>query len=97
MSHNMSLPTGLILAALVAAVAWAAPALAGDRCKITDPTGTPLNIRDQKKNIIGTIENGRIVFVQRYGEDSDGKPWAYVTSQGGKRLGWVYREFISCY
>ncbi len=48
-------------------------------------------------NIIGAIENGRIVYIQRYGEDVNGKPWAYVATQGGKRLGWVYREFISCY
>jgi hypothetical protein len=97
MSSKCSLTTGLTLAALAAAVAWAAPALAGDRCKVTDPTGTPLNIRDQKMNIIGTIENGRLVYIQRYGEDANGKPWAYVTTQGGKRLGWVYREFVSCY
>ena len=97
MSQKLSITTGLTLAALAAAVAWAAPALAGDRCKVTDPTGTPLNIRDQKKNIIGAIANGRIVYVQRYGEDSDGKPWAYVSAAGGNRLGWVYREFISCY
>ncbi|WP_424362324.1 peptide-binding protein [Methylocystis parvus] len=97
MSSKCSLTTGLTVAALAAAVAWAAPALAGDRCKVTDPTGTPLNIRDQKMNIIGAIENGRLVYIQRYGEDANGKPWAYVTTQGGKRLGWVYREFISCY
>ncbi|WP_442753747.1 peptide-binding protein [Methylocystis sp. JAN1] len=97
MSSKCSLTAGLTLGALAAVAAWAAPALAGDRCKVTDPTGTPLNIRDQKKNVVGTIENGRIVYIQRYGEDSDGKPWAYVSTQGGKRLGWVYREFISCY
>jgi hypothetical protein len=97
MSAKSSLTTGFVLAALAAAVALAAPALAGDRCKVTDPTGTPLNIRDQKKNVIGAIENGRIVYVQRYGEDNAGKPWAYVSTQGGRRLGWVYREFISCY
>jgi hypothetical protein len=97
MSQKLSLFTGLTLAAFAAAIAWGAPALAGDRCKVTDPTGTPLNIRDQHKNIIGTIGNGHNVIVQRYGEDDAGKPWAYVTTPGGKRLGWVYREFISCY
>lgn len=97
MTMTNSLTTGLMLGALAGAIAWAAPALAGDRCKVTDPTGTPLNIRDQKKTIIGAIANGQDVYVQRYSEDSDGKPWAYVTTKGGKRLGWVYREFISCY
>jgi hypothetical protein len=97
MAQKFLLTTGLTLAAFAAAVAWAAPALAGDRCKVTDPTGTPLNIRSQEGGVIGTIENGRVVFVQRYGEDSNGKPWAYVSTAGGRRLGWVYREFISCY
>ncbi len=97
MSHKHSLFTGLTVAALAGTIAWAIPALAGDRCKVTDPTGTPLNIRDQKKNIVGTVQNGRDVYVQRYGEDDNGKPWAYVATAGGKRLGWVYREFISCY
>ncbi|KAF2992202.1 peptide-binding protein [Methylocystis sp. MJC1] len=97
MTEKLSMGAGLTLAALAATVAWAAPALAGDRCKVTDSAGTPLNIRDQRKNIIGAIENGRVVYIQRYGEDSDGKPWAYVSTAGGKRLGWVYREFISCY
>jgi len=97
MSQKLSPLTGLMVAAYAAGLAWGAPALAGDRCKVTDPTGTPLNIRDFHKNIIGAIENDRVVIVQRYGEDDAGKPWAYVTTPGGKRLGWVYREFISCY
>lgn len=96
MSREFAPLTGLALAALAAAIAWNAPALAGDRCKITDPAGATLNIRDQHKTVIGTIGNGRVVTVQRYGQDDAGKPWAYVATQGGKRLGWVYREFISC-
>lgn len=97
MSQKVLPLAGFAIPALAAVIAWAAPALAGDRCKVTDPTGTPLNIRDQRKNIVGAIENGRVVMVQRYGQDDAGKPWAYVTTVGGRRLGWVYREFISCY
>jgi len=97
MSQKLSLATGLTLAAFAAALAWGAPALAGSRCKVVDPTGTPLNIRDRHKDVIGAIDNGRIVLLQRYGEDDAGRPWAYVTTPGGRRLGWVYREFISCY
>lgn len=94
MSRKSWLFAGVTLTALAI---WAAPGLAGDRCKVTDPTGTPLNIRDRQLNVIGNIENGRLVYVQRYGEDPRGKPWAYVTDADGRRLGWVYREFISCY
>lgn len=96
MSVKLSLTTGLLLAAFAAAIAWDAPALAGDRCTATAPAGTSLDIWDQKENVIGAIESGRPVVVQRYGEDRVGRPWAYVATPGGKRLGWIYREFISC-
>jgi hypothetical protein len=88
--------TGLTIAALVAGVAWGATALAGDRCVSTDVLGASIAIRDQQKSVIGAIEDGKAIVVQRYGEDDHGKPWAYVASAGGKRLGWIYREFISC-
>ncbi len=78
-------------------LAFVGPARAAERCMVTDPTGTPLNIRDHRKNISGAIPNGRIVLVQQTGEDSEGRPWALVTTPAGRRLGWVYREFISCY
>ncbi|MFO1102245.1 MAG: peptide-binding protein [Methylocystis sp.] len=88
--------TGLTIAALAAGVAWGATALAGDRCVATDVLGASIAIRDQQKTVIGAIEDGKPIVVQRYGEDDHGKPWAYVASPGGIRLGWIYREFISC-
>lgn len=92
-----SIRNGLVVLALVGVAFASAPARAGGRCKVTDPTGTPLNIRDMSKNIIGTIANGKIVHVLRYGHDDAGKPWANVATPSGRPLGWVYREFISCY
>ena len=87
----------LVAVAVAAVVALGAQAaIASDRCKVTDPTGTPLNIRNQQLKIIGTIANGHIVYIQKDGEDPNGKPWALI-SENGKTLGWVYREFISCY
>jgi hypothetical protein len=44
-----------IVAAIFALLLGAAPAMAGDRCKVTVPTGTPLNVRDINMKIIGTI------------------------------------------
>ena len=82
---------------LLALLAMAPAMAASSRCKVTDPTGTPLNVRDIHKNIIGTLANGRIVHVLRDGFDDSGKPWAYVATPEGRELGWVYREFISCY
>jgi len=87
-----ALAAGFAFAALVAA-----PAFAMERCRVTDPTGTPLNVRDAGMTITGTIENGRIVLIRRYGRDSRGKPWALVETPDGEPVGWVYREFISCF
>ena len=81
----------------LAASLAATPALAADRCKVTDPTGAPLNIRDLQMNIIGTIDNGVVIYMQREGKDPTGKPWAYVADANGSGLGWVYREYISCF
>jgi hypothetical protein len=96
MSERHAPIAGLTVAALAAAIAWGATALAGDRCVATDVMGASIAIRDQSKTVIGAIEDGRAIVVQRYGEDDHGKPWAYVASPGGKRLGWVYRQYISC-
>ena len=71
-------------------------ALASQRCMVTDPTGTPLNIRRFDGKIIGALHNGEIVKVLRTGSDPKGRPWAYVAYQTNGE-GWVYREFISCY
>lgn len=96
MSERHAPFAGLIVAALVAGVAWGATELAGDRCVATDVMGASIAIRDQRKTVIGAIEDGKPIVVQRYGEDDNGKPWAYVARPGGKRLGWIYREFINC-
>jgi len=96
MSEKLAPFAGLTLAALAAAIAWGATALAGDRCKAVDAMGASIAIHDQRKNVIGAIEDGKSIIVQRYGEDDHGRPWAYVASPGGKRFGWLYREFIRC-
>jgi hypothetical protein len=80
---------GLVSAALGALVVISTPVSAATRCKVMDPTGTPLNARDESKKIIGKIENGRIVMVARDGKDDAGKAWAYVTTPSGQPIGWV--------
>ena len=72
------------------------PASASQRCMVTDPTGTPLNVRRFDGKIIGALHNGEIVKVLRTGADRQGKAWAYVAYETNGE-GWVYREFISCY
>jgi len=70
-------------------------------CQVTDPTGTPLNVRSSPNGrIINALRNGREVNVLKIAYDSQGRPWAYVGGfyRGEYRYwGWVFREFISCY
>ena len=71
------------------------------RCKITDPTGTPLNVRASPNGkILRKIANGTIVFIEQTTSDSKNRPWAQISinvKNGRRVLGWVFREFISCY
>lgn len=70
-------------------------------CEVTDPTGTPLNIRATPNGkIVGTAMNGTELEIEDVASDGKGRPWVLVSlSSTGKRkvLGWVIREFISCY
>lgn len=72
-----------------------------DRCKVTDPTGTPLNVRASPNGrILRKIQNDTVVYIEEYSTDSKGRAWARIslpTRNGRKILGWVFREFISCY
>ncbi|OIP73481.1 MAG: peptide-binding protein [Oscillatoriales cyanobacterium CG2_30_44_21] len=70
-------------------------------CQVTDPTGTPLNVRDSPNGeIINALRNGREVYIHKKTYDAQGRPWVLV---GGyyegiyKTWGWVFREFVSCY
>jgi Bacterial SH3 domain len=74
-----------------------ASAAGGDRCKVTDPTGTPLNVRDAP-TARGTIVNGVLVSVIEYTDDVNGKPWVRVKDyKTQKPIGWVFRKFVSCF
>jgi hypothetical protein len=73
-------------------------ATAQSRCIVTDPTGTPLNVRSRPNGgtILGALHNGTAVRVVERDFDQQGRPWVFVAPQQG-RGGWIYREFISCY
>jgi hypothetical protein len=91
----------LLLISLTLVLMLASVARAEDVCKVTDPTGTPLNVRATPNGrIVGTLQNGREVYIEEASSDDKGKPWAKVSvvNKGKKQvLGWVLREFISCY
>ncbi len=78
------------VAALLAVCACTMAASAA--CVVTDPTGTPLNIREAPNGrVIGTLRNGASVTILGATYDRNGKLWANIG------VGWVFREFISCY
>lgn len=82
----------------ILAIAFSQLAVASDRCRVTDPTGTPLNLRDTPNGtVVGSIRNGLIVFIQDGASDEHGRSWVLISSPTGTTLGWVFREFVSCY
>jgi hypothetical protein len=92
--------TRLVVAAMALLVtpgfAWAGE---GDRCKVTDPTGTPLNVRESPNGkVIGTLANGSLVAIVEHKDAANGKPWVKIVGyQSRKPIGWVFREFVSCF
>ena len=73
--------------------------LADERCEVTDPTGTPLNVRAKPNGRkLTSFPNGLLLSVIRTAPDNKGRPWALVRSlQSGAVEGWVFKEYITCY
>ena len=84
---------GLSMALAMPTTAFAQP------CKVTTPTGTPLNARATPNGkVIGQVKNGTTVYVSEYDYDDKGRPWVLVFhARTDRYIGWVFREFISCY
>ncbi len=82
----------MIRNSLVAIVLLTAAGTAQARCVVTDPTGTPLNIRSAPNGeVVGTLRNGVAVSIRTITYDNQGRAWADIG------VGWVFREFVSCY
>lgn len=100
----LNIPTLTVLAiATIVGIYSGLPAQAQDGkvCRVTDPTGTPLNARLQPNGkVVNRLKNGRTVYAQSTSTDNQGKPWVLVAikNQGSyKIMGYVLREFVSCY
>lgn len=82
-------------------VSFSQTAQAEQVCQVTDPTGTPLNVRAAPNGrIVQTIANGREVSISDTRYDRKDRSWVLISAyqQGSYRtLGWVFREFVSCY
>ncbi|QHU98956.1 SH3 domain-containing protein [Synechocystis sp. CACIAM 05] len=91
----------LFLTSIFCFVLTANPSQAKEICKVTDPTGTPLNVRESPNGkVINALRNNREVEILEIDFDQQGRHWAKVAGyyQGRYRVwGWVIREFISCY
>ena len=79
-------------------LAIASPAIADQQCMVTDPTGTPLNVRAEPNGaILGALHNGVSVQRMETVADARGRPWSFVVPYEGGKAGWIFREFVSCY
>ncbi len=87
-----------LVAVAAFSVAFAMPAYA-NTCKVTDPTSTPLNVRAKVAGkVIATVPNGKTVYITEYDYDKKGRPWVLIfDARTNKYIGWVYREFVSCF
>jgi hypothetical protein len=69
----------------------------GRICTVADPTGTPLNIREEpNRKILGTWANG--VRVRPYEEKKlNGKVWYAVERLADDNaIGWVFDPYLKC-
>lgn len=92
--------TKLVIAAMALLISSGfALAADGDRCKVTDPTGTPLNVRESPNGkIVGTLANGSLVAIVASQNAANGKAWVKIVDHTTKKpIGWVFREFVSCF
>jgi hypothetical protein len=89
-----------LFASLVAVLgAEEAAAQTQSRCRVMDPTGTPLNVRSAPNGpIVATLQNGALVSLVSGEKDDRGRVWAFISDKAtGQPWGWVFREFIACF
>jgi hypothetical protein len=72
------------------------------QCVVSDPSGTPLNVRDSPNgNLTGVrLNNGTAVQIASISADARGQSWALVTVKddaGRQRsLGFVFKDYVRC-
>jgi uncharacterized protein YraI len=75
----------------MATEAWA------ETCVVSDPTGTPLNVRTRPNGpIVGALYNGALVRILDVTSDDRGGRWAYIAPLDEGKRGWVYGPHIAC-
>jgi hypothetical protein len=68
-------------------------------CRVADPTGTPLNVRQGPQGrVVGSLRNGSIVRIAATARDHKGQVWTQVVAGDGRHsIGWVLRAYLSCH
>ena len=88
----------VVLATLACLSLGVPSAQAQQRCAVTDPTGTPLNVRSEPNGpIVGALHNGAVVRRMETRPDDRGRLWSLIVPEGPGKAGWVFREFVSCF
>ncbi|MEX0268537.1 SH3 domain-containing protein [Leptolyngbyaceae cyanobacterium UHCC 1019] len=66
-------------------------------CAVTDPTGTPLNVRATPNDpaVLAKLPNGGRVTPYRIGYDEKNRYWVLV-GDSKRPWGWVFRNYVSC-
>jgi uncharacterized protein YraI len=71
-------------------------AASAQQCMVSDPTGTPLNMRESPNGrIVGTLRNGVFVTLRDVVEVR-GKRWAELAWDRPGGTVYVLREYVSC-
>jgi len=66
-------------------------------CHVSDPTGTPLNVRAVPNGTIVSILNNGDVLAVLSQTTHNGKAWAYIgTGKEELPAGWVFQEYLTC-
>lgn len=96
--RQTSLAAFLLTVSLIASTTCV-QAANGERCRVMDPTGTPLNARTGPEGaILGTLLNGLLVAIIDQTYDARRQPWVYIVDyRTGQPIGWVYREYLACF
>jgi Bacterial SH3 domain len=66
-------------------------------CKVADPTGTPLNVREEPKGaIFASVRNGETLRING-SRSVGGKLWAVgYRDSADNPVGWVFDDFLNC-
>ena len=73
---------------------WATRPLPAKACLVSDPTGTPLNLRAAPGGpVLSTLANGTAVSATAASED---ERWLHLQTWTGAPLGWAFARHLDC-